>query len=811
MRYRRYRLPARLGVASVLAALVLPLAAAGTDAAGSGISLTVHLGYQDVIKAGEWMPVTVDVHSSGPAVDGTLETQVSLNSQPYVSGLGIYQQPISLAGGATKRIRMYLSIDASGASVTARIVQNGRVVASQATLGSSTTSTLIGVLSDGSTTLDDFAAIHPASAAARVVHVRLDEIPESAIALRAFDILAIDDFATDSLTAGQRNAIADYVYNGGDLLIGTGAAWHKTLAGLPAAILPMAVSGTAVVDATTPGSSAVEVATGTITGGHVWLGPDNQPLIVERSVGAGTVNLATFDWNQQPVDVSGDGRTVLRQVMARAIFSTLGQTNYGMFGGPAMMGGPFGGGRPSLAVKSGALTSVLGNLPGLELPSLQLTGLLVLLYVLIVGPINYLVLGAMHRRALAWITVPLIAIIASAGAYGAGVFTKGRSIQANQVAIVHLQPGWNHAYQETYVGVIPPARGDYQAAVGGEPILISPIATGYGGPTTPSLRVDVRANAVTMAGMTAFSLSGFASEGMASAPPLTAHLSLVNGKLVANIENHSNVSFTDGVLIAGDAFVTFGALMPGATTSVEVTPTAANAMGQPIYMRVYNSNVYYGGYGPGGPSMSDADRDRYAKSQILAQLTTGGSFKGVYAPATPIVVVWTRHAFQDVTVNGDHPRSTALAAVALSLPVDQIGTGTLPAGVITSRIVDVVGDSQGQGPPGTLVLQNGSVTYEFSPNLTAGTRLTAVSVKSQNPYVGKFVGAPGSSGNSPGVTGQIWDWTRSAWTDIAYQDNGTTSLPDSAVHATTGLIRLRISASNGGFLADNLALSGTVQ
>jgi len=380
MRHRRYRLPARQGVASVLAALVLPLAAAGADAASSGVSLTVHLGYQDVIKAGEWMPVTVDVHSSGPAVDGTLETQVSLNSQPYVSGLGIYQQPISLAGGATKRIRMYLSIDASGASVTARIVQNGRIIASQATLGSSTTSTLIGVLSDGSTTLDDFAAIHPASAAARVVHLRLDEIPESAIALRAFDILAIDDFATDSLTAGQRNAIADYVYNGGDMLIGTGAAWHKTVAGLPAAILPMAVSGTAVVDATTPGSSAVEVATGTITGGHVWLGPDSQPLIVERSVGAGTVNLATFDWNQQPVDVGGAGRIVLRQVMARAIFSTLGQTNYGMFGGPAMMGGPFGGGRPSLEVKSGALTSVLGNLPGLELPSLQLTGLLAVSY-----------------------------------------------------------------------------------------------------------------------------------------------------------------------------------------------------------------------------------------------------------------------------------------------------------------------------------------------------------------------------------------------------------------------------------------------
>lgn len=807
---RGYRLSARLGIASLLAALIFPLAAASADAAGSGINLTVHLGYQDVVKPGEWMPVTIDIHSAGPAVDGTLQIQESLTSQPSVGGFAVYQQPISLAGGATKRIRAYVSIDTSGAAVTARVVENGRVIASQDSLANGTTTALIGVLSDVPTTLDDFAAIHPASVAARVVHLRLDEVPESAMALRAFDILAFDDFATDGLTAGQRNAIADYVYGGGNLLIGTGAAWHKTLAGLPSAILPINISGTIVVDATTPGTSAVEVATGTMTIGHAWLGSDSQPLIVERAVGAGSVNLATFDWNQQPVAVSTSGRTVLRQVMSRTIFAAIGQGgNTAMFGGPPM--GMFGGSRPSLATKSSALISVLGNLPGLDLPSLQLTGLLVLLYVLIVGPINYIVLGAMHRRALAWITVPLIAVIASAGAYGAGVFTKGRSVQANQVAILHLQSGWNRAYQETYTGVIPPSRGDYQVAIGSEQVLISPIATNYGGANSPNVRVDVRANTVTLPGMTAFALGGFATEGPVPAPSLTGHLALVNGKLVATIENHSNMTFTDGVFVAGDAFQTFGALKPGATTTVNVTPAAPNVTGQPLYMRVYNSNVYYGGYGPGASSMSDADRDKYAKSQILAQLTTGGGFKGVYAPSAPIVVAWTHQSFQDLTVSGSHPRSTALAAVALSLPVDRIGTGTLPAGVVNSRIVDVVGDSQGQGPPGTIVLQNGSVTYEFTPNLAAGTRLTGASVASQNPYGGKFAGPFGSNGNSPGIQGQVWDWTRAAWTDIAYQDNGTTALPESAVNPTSGIVRVRITATNGGFLAGNLALSGTVQ
>src|SRR5919201_1846801 len=434
MRHPRFRLPGRLAIAAIVAPLLLLLAAVEAEAKDA-VTLTVHAGYQDVIKPGNWMPVTVDARNAGAAVDGTLEIQESLNAQPGVSGLTLYHQPISLAAGATKRVRAYVEIDTTGATVTARIVVNGRVIASQDSVAAGTTTALIGVLADQATTLDDFAAVHPASIAARVVHLKPDELPDSAVALGAFDILAINDFATDGLTAGQRTAMADYVSLGGNLLIGTGAAWHKTLAGIPATLLPMQITGTRVVDTTARGAAAVEVASGNLTDGRVWLADGNEPLIAERSIGLGTVSLASFDWNQQPIAISSDSRAVLRQVMARAMFAYSGQSvNYGIGGGagPAPFG--FGGGRVSVSSKRGALTSRLGNLPGLDPPSLQLTGLLVLLYVLVVGPINYVVLGALHRRALAWITVPLIAIVASAGGYGAAPFSQGRAGQANQVA-----------------------------------------------------------------------------------------------------------------------------------------------------------------------------------------------------------------------------------------------------------------------------------------------------------------------------------------------------------------------------------------
>src|SRR3989454_2083238 len=318
---QRCRPPARFAVSTLLAAVGLTMAAVGAEAASNGLTLAVQIGYQDVVKPGEWTPVTIALRNTGADVDGRLEIQQSLNAQPGVTGFTIYQQPISLASGASKRVRIFLVEDTTGATVTARVIQNGRITASQNSVTSSTTSTLIGVLSDQSSAFDDFAAVHPGGTAARVVHLHVDDVADSAIALRAFDILAIDDFATDGLTARQRAAIADFVEAGGNLLLGTGAAWHKTLAGLPASILPVQPRATLNVHAARAvGGRNIEVAIADGVNGRAWVSEGAVPLIVDRGGGAGVVTLAAFDWNQDPIAGWSGTKDLLRQVLARAVF-----------------------------------------------------------------------------------------------------------------------------------------------------------------------------------------------------------------------------------------------------------------------------------------------------------------------------------------------------------------------------------------------------------------------------------------------------------------------------------------------------------
>lgn len=796
------RIPARFGAAVLAAALSLLAAASGAEAATNPVDITVQAGYHGVVKTGDWMPVTIDVTNGGPDVEGSLEVQASSNGQGGPpQGTAVYQTPLSLASGATKHFRTYVAEDYAGVTVTARVVQNGRVLATKDAPTANMVTALIGVVSDQPTALDNFAAVHPGGIAAAVVHLSSEEISNSALMLRAFDLLVVDDYATDTLTQGQRTALADFVMGGGSLLIGTGSTWHKTLAGLPPAVLPMQVTGSSTLTSSLAidGFTGAEVATGTLTGGHAWLSEGGLPLLVEQTIGTGTVTMATFDWNQEPVAGAAGTEPLLRQVLARAVYGSVAARSVGI-------------GTAPIGQRGNALVSVLGNLPALDLPSLQLTAALVLIYVLLVGPVNYLVLRAMRRQALAWITVPLIAVIASGAAYGGSILTKGRSVQTNQIAIVHLDPGWDRAYLETYAGVLTPTRGDYQVRIGGDPVLISPISTYNGGfpgvvpnGSADAITVDSQRATVELPAMTAFTLRGFATEGVTAAPRLTGRVRLVNGSLTGTVQNLSTTSFTDAVLIAGDGFQLLGPLKPGATATINLVPKVSSGLGSPPAW----SNIYTNtSFGPTTNQTTAADRDAQTKTQILYTLPTGAGFKGMTSTVAPLLVAWTRQSFQDITVNGNRARATVLSAVALTIFIDQVGAGVVPAGVINGRIVDVEGNSQG-GPPGGLMMTTGSVTFEFTPGLAAGMRLTGTSLAATNPF-GKGGALSGQVQNGS-VQGEVWDWSRSKWVQVAYQDNGTTALPEWAAAPTTGQVRLRVKSSNGQFFTGGISLTGTVQ
>lgn len=800
------RLALRAGVAWCAVAVAFSATTVVSQAAGNQLKIAVQVGYHNTVKLGQWMPVTVDLTNSGPDLDGTLEIQTSSTSGggPPI-GAAVYQAPVSLASGATKHFRTYVTQDFAG-TVRARVTQNGREVASQeVSSGNTITGLMVGVLSDQPSTLDGFAIVRPGGNPPLIVHLTAADLSDSAPVLRAFDVLAIDDFATDTLTGGQKTALADYVMQGGALVLGAGGSWHKTLAGLPSRVVPMNVTGSTVLASSSAlgGAAGVEVATGTLAAGsRTWLAEGTLPLLLEEPAGKGSVEMSTFDWAQGSIANSSAAVALLRQVLVRV---TYGNTSAPTPTGPMI--GKFGMGT-SIATKGGALGQALGNLPALALPAWWLIGALVLVYVLLVGPVNYFVLRAIGRRALAWVTVPAIALVASGGAYGTSVITKGTSVVANEVSIIHVHQGWDHAYQEEYTGILAPTRGDYEVAIGGGHSLISPIYYYMGSITDPnfaSMRVNTTTDSITMAGMSAFTLRGFANESvLGAAPQLTGQVQLAQGQLIGTVKNVSSMQFNDGVALSGSSFQKLGKLAPGGSASFSLQPTTANGFGPPAYASIYSNN--YGYPGPPPSSTSDADRENQMRTAILSAVM-GNMYGGMQVSTQPTVVLWTRQPFQSVTVNGGHPRMYSESAVVITLPIGQIGAGHLPAGVVPGRMVDIDADTNQGGPPGMVIAQSGSITFSFAPPLAPGTHLSSVTISNQNPWGPK--GMIGPNGAAATVKAVVWDWSRSAWVSVTYESSGLTFVPDEAVNPITGEVRMKLS-SDSQFATGWLSLSGSV-
>src|SRR5260370_40297183 len=115
---------------ATLALAVAALASLGawTAEAATPISVAVKLGYSGFVKAGQWMPVTIDVTNAGQDFDGPLEVSATASANGPPTGPATYTTHVSLASGATKRLKTFV-LEAQGPTpAPVRLVEHGRLV-----------------------------------------------------------------------------------------------------------------------------------------------------------------------------------------------------------------------------------------------------------------------------------------------------------------------------------------------------------------------------------------------------------------------------------------------------------------------------------------------------------------------------------------------------------------------------------------------------------------------------------------------------------------------------------------------------------
>jgi hypothetical protein len=182
------------------------------------------------------------------------------------------------------------------------------------------------------------------------------------------------------------------------------------------------------------------------------------PLIRESSRGKGRVAFVALDLSGSPLDAWGGTRLFWERLL--------------------LTGAQYGEGLPvdvsPRQLRSQQMAYALSNLPSLDLPSVRGLSVLLLVYILLVGPINYLVLRWTRRLQWAWVTIPLLTLLFSGGAFALGYALRGTDLILNQVALVTAgRDGTAHV--DSYVGLFSPSRQSYELEVEGGGLL-SPIS-----------------------------------------------------------------------------------------------------------------------------------------------------------------------------------------------------------------------------------------------------------------------------------------------------------------------------------------------
>lgn len=597
MRRGRGGIPGRGWLIGATLVLLLSLVATvGVPGAGAALQVRIaaEASFDGTYRPGEWLPIAVALANDGATVTGQVVVEASQSG-----GTARYVQRVELPSGAQKALTIYARVESgTGLDVyfeAGKERADAPRIVLRATRGSQQ---VVGVIADDATVAEELRrALIGAYGTTRIEVATFppDEVPGNTYGLGIFSGLVIGDATTGRWSAEQRAALAAWIARGGRLVVSGGANARKVAEGL-GDLPPLrprdsrAVNGLSGLGATGPAGPAV-VATGDlIPEATRQREQDGQPLVAARPWGRGVVTSLAFDPATGGfANWSGAGSFWTGFALDTALPASLQQP----FDRGASASYPYG-------PQSARIATVLNDLPGLALPPTWLLGIVLLVFIVLIGPGNYLILQRLDRRELAWVTIPALTILFALGIYAVGATTKGRSVIVSSVSIVRIAPEARAAEVQAFYGVFTPSRGRRDFGVSGDALFTG--FTGQGLGEQGDLGGDVRFEQGGNGGVRAASFAQWtqrtvAAQGMVDPAPLAlrAELRWEGAKLVGTITNTSNRAIDDALLVYNNAYFRVGNLAPGGSAQVAWSPSPGSGVApSPYYRAGLGSAVYPG-------------------------------------------------------------------------------------------------------------------------------------------------------------------------------------------------------------------------
>lgn len=709
--------------ARLIVALFIVLAASmsaiapvwAAPSAQTKLVVTAHGGFGDEgnFIIGEWFPVYVTLNN--PSGGSNMRVSVEVDSQGGESNSadGTYFREVDLSSPSRKEITLYAYASSFVHSLDVRLMQGGVEIgrtpvklkplerAGNLIMGVvSSDKSLLNILKGESLGHTDISIQNnpyqpptqsgtPGPAGATIAHIALADIPTLPMALDGLDIMVVDDIDTGALQVEQRKSLADWVTRGGMLVTTSRPGGADTLAGL-ADISPVTVSGTRNVSSlaalaslpavplTTTGSivvPGVALKTGQDVAPRVLALQDGVPLLTARNLGRGGVMHLALSPGVAPLK-GWDGIVPL---FKRMLSEHSLHTSYNVYNRV----NTYYAGYSGKVFNSG---SGLFDMPGLQLPDPILIGLFLWIYIMIIGPLNFIILRRMRRSELAWITIPALVALFSLAAYVLAYQSKGGDLVAIRTTLVNTEAGVQRGTATQYLGLFSPQRRTYSLQGAGDAVVNEMNAYGYGGGSSGNSPIQVsNGGATTTVGnvrINTWSLRALMSESQVEAQsPLEADIHLGDNVIEGTVRNRSGVELHDVALLRGDVTQYIGTMASGQRADVKLPlSTRLFTIGSPTSIlplppgvndpTSQNSYPYYGG------SINNDEQRAYNRkvevlNMALQPFATSGSPPGMDV----VALAWGPQLQSGLNLTGATAQNEELNIWTSHLPVTSGGNG----------------------------------------------------------------------------------------------------------------------------------------
>ncbi len=454
-------------------------------------------------------------------------------------------------------------------------------------------------------------------------------LPDSAQGLELLDLILISDFDAERLSEEQENAILDWVRDGGILLFGTGAHAGRTLSGLAehfVAILDEKIRYEDINMGTeysreAPGDSdlRIQCADIEVPHGRTVLSSDGMPLLSAVGYGRGTVGFFAFD----PGDIL-QFATENPGYPIRLLTELIGEDR--------IRGFYYTGSDEEYWNAQGLVNT--GNAE--RLPNLALYAVIIIVYLLLVGPGSYLFLKKRELNRYYGRAVTALSLVFAAVVWLAGMGTRFTSEFYTCASI--LDRDGEKVRELTYLNARTPDARMFSAELdaGYEVSVLTRDPSFYGERETvlaDGAQADLTLcfagdkTALSVGRSHAFEPRYFRLERRTQEnepDPVSSDLCCFGGKLYGSVTNGYPFTLRDSAVILHGQALLLGDLAAGETREFS---------GEPLSVWLPDSSYLLARKisGAAGPESGRSDRE-YLDSVALSSLYSAyiGSYYGVY-------------------------------------------------------------------------------------------------------------------------------------------------------------------------------------